>query len=448
MKHRSRTAYAAALAVLLLGLVSPVFAVEYPIPDTGQDLCYDWERILCDEWHMDGPTQVCDSDPYCPAVGDDFYGQDAQYNINPPDMTDNGDGTVTDNLTGLIWEQKNEANDPLTYTYNDAAAYCENLSLGGFDDWRMPSRKEYSTILNLGRLSPSLDTTYFPFFIRTNPTDIYYWTSSDYHDDPSQSWIMQLSFGIIDKGAKVSLYKVRCVRGTPDPAASYTANGNGTVTDNVTGMMWEQKTDDGGNRDKDNTYTWKDALAYCENLVLGSFSDWRLPNPKELERLVDLSTSSPAIDTSLFLHTSNGYYWTSSTCVGCHKFKAFAYNFSDGELYFGVKYRDGNYPENYARCVRTAGDTPATTTALSTTTSSEPNNPCAVEEIYGESSAQAALLRQFRDGVLGTSPEGRAIIELYYRWSPLIARAVRDDDQLREEIKVLVGDMIDLIIVR
>lgn len=448
MIHRSRITHAAALAVLFLGLVTPVFAVEYPIPDTGQDLCYDWERILCDEWHMDGPNQVCDSDPYCPAAGEDFYGQDAQYTINPPDMTDNGDGTVTDNLTGLIWEQKNETNDPLTYTYNDAAVYCENLSLGGFDDWRMPSRKEYATILNLGRLSPSLDTAYFPFFIRTNPTDIYYWTSSDYHDDPGQSWIMQLSFGIIDKGPKTSLYKVRCVRGTPDPAASYTANGNGTVTDNVTGLMWEQKTDDGGNRDKDNTYTWKDALAYCENLVLGSVSDWRLPNPKELERLVDLSSSSPAIDTAYFPHTSSGYYWTSSTCTGCHKFKAFAYNFSDGELYFGVKYKDGNYPENYARCVRTAGDTPGTTTAISTTTSSEPPNPCAIEEIYGESSAQAALLRQFRDSMLMKSPEGRAIIELYYRWSPLIAQAVREDDQVREEIKVLVGDMIEVITAR
>ncbi len=169
------------------------------------------------------------------------------------------------------------------------------------------------------------------------------------------------------------------------------------MTDTVTGLMWEQKTDDGGSRDKDNTYTWKDALAYCENLVLGSFSDWRLPNPKELERLVDLSTSNPAIDTASFPNTANGFYWTSSTCVGCHKFKAFAYNFSDGELYFGVKYKDGNYPENYTRCVRTADDTPTTTTAVSTTTSSEPDNPCAAEEIYGESSAQAGLLRNFRD---------------------------------------------------
>ena len=55
------------------------------------------------------------------------------------------------------------------------------------------------------------------------------------------------------------------------------------MTDNLTGLMWEQKTDDGGSRDKDNKYTWKDALAYCENLVLGNQSDWRMPTPKEYE---------------------------------------------------------------------------------------------------------------------------------------------------------------------
>lgn len=445
MKHLGQTKLFLLLACLFLVCSAPAHAFDYLIPDTGQDLCYDWERIICDEWHMDGPNQVCDSDPYCPNEGEDFYGQDAQYDINPPDMTDNGNGTVTDNWTGLIWEQKNEGNDALTYSYSSATAYCEDLILGSYDDWRVPSRREYATILNLGRLSPALDTNYFPFFIRTNPTDIYYWTSSDYHDDPSQSWIMQLSFGIIEKGSKESPYKVRCVRGTPDPAASYTDNGNGTVTDNVTGLMWEQKTDDGGNRDKDNTYTWKDALAYCENLVLGSVSDWRLPNPKELERLVDLSTSSPAIDTEHFPNTAEGFYWTSSTCVGCHKFKAFAYNFSDGELYFGVKYKDGNYLENYARCVRTADDTPSTTTTVSTTTSSEPNNPCAVEEIYGESSAQAVFLRNFRDSVLSKTPEGQALIELYYRWSPVLVRGLRKDDQLREEIKVLMDDIVGIM---
>ena len=443
MKHRTQTTVLIVLTFLFPLCAAPALAFDYLIPDTGQDLCYDWERIFCDEWHMEGPNQVCDSDPYCPGEGEDFYGQDAQYTINPPDMTDNGNGTVTDNVTNLVWEQKNEDNDALTYTYAAAAAYCDNLSLGGSDDWRVPSRKEYSTILNLGRLSPALDTNYFPFFIRTNQTDIYYWTSSDYHDDPGLSWIMQVSFGIIGTGSKDSLYKIRCVRGTPDPSPAYADNGNGTVTDTVSGLMWEGKTNDGGSRDKDNTSTWKDALAYCENLVLGSFSDWRLPNPKELERLVDLSTSNPAIDTASFPNTANGFYWTSSTCVGCHKFKAFAHNFSDGELYFGVKYRNGDYPENYTRCVRTADDSPTTTTAVSTTTST-PDNPCAAEEIYGASSAQAAILRSFRDGMLSKTAEGRALIDLYYRWSPVLAQALREDDQFKKEIKVLIDDFVDI----
>ena len=146
--------------------------------------------------------------------------------------------------------------------------------------------------------------------------------------------------------------------------ADYTDNTDGTVTDNVTGLMWEQKTDDGGPRDKDNTYTWKDALAYCENLVLGGHSDWRMPTPKELERIVDLTKSSPAIDTDIFPNTNTGKYWTGTTCSGCHKHKAFAMDFNDGTLYFGQKrIKEGaNFPEPpqyenlYVRAVRNATD--------------------------------------------------------------------------------------------
>ena len=126
---------------------------------------------------------------------------------------------------------------------------------------------------------------------------------------------MQLSFGIMETKTKDETLKVRCVRGDTEPAESYTDNGNGTVTDNVTGLMWEQKTAS-GNRAKDTTHTWLAALNYCEDLVLGDFSDWRLPNTKELERMVDISTSNPAVDTTSFPNTNTGYYWTSSTCVG------------------------------------------------------------------------------------------------------------------------------------
>lgn len=99
-------------------------------------------------------------------------------------------------------------------------------------------------------------------------------------------------------------------------AARFIDNGNGTITDTRTGLIWEQKTDDGGLRDKDNRYTWKQALAYCENLTLASQTDWRLPNIKELASLVDLSRYSPSIDPVFAPYTRPSFYWSSSTLAG------------------------------------------------------------------------------------------------------------------------------------
>ena len=100
--------------LILFLCVTPGGSLGLTIPDTGQELCYDWERVMCDEWHLDGYNQVCDSEPYCPSEGEDFYGQDASYTIHPPDLTlmDNAtpDGRVMDNVTGLMWEQKTPEN--------------------------------------------------------------------------------------------------------------------------------------------------------------------------------------------------------------------------------------------------------------------------------------------------------------------------------------------------
>jgi hypothetical protein len=428
------------VALLFIALSPPALSRALIVPDTGQDLCYDWERIICDDWHMEGPNQVCDSEPYCPEEGEDFYGQDAHYTIHPPDLTDNGNGTVTDNLTGLVWEQKTEESEQGIYSFSEAVSYCDNLSLGGSDDWRVPTRREFSTLLNLGTISPALDTAFFPDYTYTAPNGVYYWTSSEYHDDPSQVWKIQISFGISEAiTTQAPPYKVRCVRGNTEPEASYTDNGNGTVTDNNTGLMWEQKTADGGSRDREWTYTWKDALAYCEDLILGGFSDWRLPNPKELDRIVDLERSNPAVDTAYFPNTNNGFYWTGTTCVGCHKFKAFSYDFSDGTLYFGVKYRDGVYHENFTRCVRTADSSQTTTTTTAAST------PCPTEEIYGKTSGEASLLRGFRDTILSTTPEGQELIKLYYQWSPVIVAAMKEDALFKEQLKALLDEVITVI---
>ena len=111
------------ILIIVSGLVIVSSAVSQVLilPDSGQSLCYDWERIMCDDWHMEGFNQVCDSLPYCPEEGEAFYGQDATYSINPPSLTDSGNGVIRDNLTGLAWEQKTEENE-IIYSYTNAEA--------------------------------------------------------------------------------------------------------------------------------------------------------------------------------------------------------------------------------------------------------------------------------------------------------------------------------------
>lgn len=81
-----------------------------------------------------------------PGVGDDFYGQDGNYlKGEPMSFTDNGDSTITDNNTGLMWES---IPIPTSLTYEEAIEYYENLSLAGYDDWRLPNVKELQAIVS------------------------------------------------------------------------------------------------------------------------------------------------------------------------------------------------------------------------------------------------------------------------------------------------------------
>jgi pimeloyl-ACP methyl ester carboxylesterase len=121
-------------------------------------------------------------------------------------------------------------------------------------------------------------------------------------------------------------------------AANLVDNGNGTVTDNRTGLMWQQG--------EPGSMTWGNALSYCEGLSLGGYSDWRLPNIKELESLTDDTRYSPAIDTSFFPN-AYAYYW-SSTTYAFYPDRAWYVFFKYGYVYVSDKYFAGNY----VRCVR------------------------------------------------------------------------------------------------
>jgi len=121
---------------------------SYNIVDTNQNEFYSDKDIITE-----------------PSEGQSYYGQDASYDGNSPSYTNNNDGTISDNITGLMWAQ--DMGEKMTY--DEAVAFAENSTLGGYDDWRIPSIKElYSLIEFDGRVMGEtatddlfIDTNYF-----------------------------------------------------------------------------------------------------------------------------------------------------------------------------------------------------------------------------------------------------------------------------------------------
>ncbi len=103
--------------------------------------------------------------------------------VHAGSFTDNGNGTVTDNATGLTWQQCTAgssgagcaAGAASEYVWEDAISYCESLSLGGHEDWRLPNIKELYSLVDVTKSGPAIDTAYFP----ATPS-VLYWSSTTY----------------------------------------------------------------------------------------------------------------------------------------------------------------------------------------------------------------------------------------------------------------------------
>jgi hypothetical protein len=303
-------------------------AVTRLLPDTDQSLCFDTVSVM-DE----------------PLPGEPFYGQDAQYSGLSPSYTDNGDGTVTDQNTGLMWQQGLPADK---MSWEEAVSGADTCCIGGYDDWRLPTIKELYSLIQFSGTDPSgpvpqnpvpfIDTDFFEFQYGDTLSgerliDAQYWSSTVYLGLTMNG--DSTAFGVNFADGRIKGYPsqevgppgqtflmssfVRYVRGDSFGENQFTDNGDGTVTDSSTGLMWEQS-DDGLCRN------WQEALAYAEDLVLAGYGDWRLPNAHELQSLVDYTRSmqsagSPAIDpvfsctqiTDESGEPNYGFYWTGTT---------------------------------------------------------------------------------------------------------------------------------------
>lgn len=383
----------ATLSICLTVFYSAAGQITYPIIDTGVTEFYSDNKIISE-----------------PNSGDAFYGQDATYRGNQPSYTDNGDGTITDNVTGLTWEK--DMGEKMTF--KDAFTKATHSNLGGHSDWRVPTIKElYSLILFTGQVKGAksgklfINTNYFnqPLgnsTIGEREIDAQTWSSTKYVGLTMNGDSTVFGVNFIDGRIKgYPTYKkrtrtdntmyFRMVRGnTAYGKNNLVDHGDGTISDYATGLMW-QKADAGKGMD------WKESLAYSESLELADHTDWRLPNAKELQSIVDYSrspqtTNSPAINpifsTSEIADPegNSGHYpffWTSTTHLdgvnsnsgavyisfgeglgkmhnrlmdvhgaGCQRSDPKSGNKNRYPKYFGPQ-GDIRYVYNYVRCVRT-----------------------------------------------------------------------------------------------
>ncbi len=103
-------------------------------------------------------------------------------------------------------------------------------------------------------------------------------------------------------------------KGVAWPNPRFTDNGNETVTDNLTGLMWSKNASPEAGGTGVKTASWTEALTYCNTLMLGTYNDWRLPNRFELESLLDMSQFNPALPSNHpFTDVNSGFYWSSTS---------------------------------------------------------------------------------------------------------------------------------------
>ncbi len=361
MPSKVRAAWKASV-VCTAGFAAAVVSAQVaPVPTTGQTTCWDaaGTAISCVGTGQDGDLR-----------------RGVQWPV--PRFTDQGDGTVTDNLTALVWLKDGSCADLAGVDADGAGVWTTALSAAaalasgtcGLTDgstagsWRLPNVQELHSLLDYEFSSPALSNTAgtgrwaegdpFHGFKEVLP----YWSSTSDVENPSNAWFVGFDVGSVVNVSKIDQWVVWPVRGggqifadgfesgdqsawsgggTPTPAPApatgqktcwdaagtvipcagsgqdgdlrsgvqwpvprFTDNGDGTVTDDLTALIWLKDANCFGNK------TWATALTDANTLASGACEltdasaagDWRLPNVQELQSLIDYEFSSPAISNT------------------------------------------------------------------------------------------------------------------------------------------------------
>lgn len=309
--------------------VNDIGDLTYPVVDTNQNLAFGTRGQSID-----------------PLPFQSSYGQDANYLGYQPNYTDNGDGTITDEVTGLMWSKSPGEK----VSYQEALKNSDSLSLGGYSDWRLATIKELYSLIDFSgidpevtstnetSLEPFIDTDYFDFSYGDTETGERIIDSQFISRTKYTSTTMfgnETVFGVnfadgrikgypvydMKKGEDKKFYALYVRGNTSYGQNDYYDNGDGTITDRASGLMW-MKTDSGEGMD------WETALTYANSSNYAGYDDWRLPNAKELQSIVDYSSSphatdfaaiDPIFNISIIEDESGGvnypFYWSSTTHI-------------------------------------------------------------------------------------------------------------------------------------
>jgi len=333
--------------LFLLGLLTLVPAsgiaqqrLTYPVVGTGQTLCYDNSREMT-----------------CPPPGQAFHGQDAQTAVRLPGYTLSPDGlTVQDKHTGLTWQRSPDLDGDGRLNRSDKLtgaqakrrpAELNAARYGGYNDWRLPTIKELYSLIKFDGREPSgppggnyagpapfIDTHYFGFAYGQveegeRTIDAQYASATLYVNRGAKLFGVNFADGLIKgydlfmPGRADKTFFVLCVRGNPDYGKNdFRRHGDGTISDRASGLMWSQA-------DSGVAMNWQDALAWVQARNRQNHlarNDWRLPNAKELQSIVDYARSpdasasaaiSPLFDATPIINEAGqsdyATYWSSTT---------------------------------------------------------------------------------------------------------------------------------------
>ncbi len=249
--------------------------LNYKIVGTGSIQFYDNQSVISE-----------------PDNGESFYGQDAQYTGNLPSYSDNGNGTISDLVSGLMWTKSPDLNGDGTIdsgdklTYAEAVEYAKTLTVGSHSDWRLPSIKELYSLTNFSGVDPNsqltssnglrpfIDTDYFEFGYGDIDAgdriiDAQMATSTIYSGLTMGDNMTMFGFNFADgriKGYPAGRmpngsekgYYVYFVRGADDYGKNdFEDNLDGTISDLATGLMWAQD-------DSNDGMNWEDALSWVQ----------------------------------------------------------------------------------------------------------------------------------------------------------------------------------------